>query len=321
MSSGYLGRRLLQVLPVVAGILLVGFLLVHLAPGDPVVALAGQSGDAAYYAFMREKFGLDRPLLEQLLVYVNNVARGDLGVSYVQGQPVVELITERLGATLLLGLAALLISTPVGIGLGVLAASRPGGIRDAAVTTAAVGMFAAPVFLLAQVALLTLALGAGLFPVQGMTSPGGAPPGLAGIADVAWHLALPALVLAAQEIAVVARLTRVGLLDELDSDHVRTARAKGLSERLVIGRHALRRAMLPVVTVIGSRVGYLLSGAIVVEVVFGWPGLGRLLLRSAQERDTPVLLGIFLVVAFSVVLVNLITDLCYVRLDPRIAYR
>lgn len=321
MTLRYLGRRLLQVVPVVAGIVLIGFMLLHVAPGDPVVALAGESGDAEYYAFMREKFGLDRPLPEQLVTYVGNLLKGDLGVSYLQGRPVVDLIGERVGGTLLLGAAALLISTPAGIALGVLAASRPGGVRDVAVTTGTVGLFAAPVFWVAQLALLVLALGAGLFPVQGMTSPGGAPPGFAGVLDVSRHLALPALVLASQEIAVVARLTRVGMLEELAGDHIRTARAKGLGEFVVMTRHALRRAMLPVLTVIGSRVGHLLSGAIVVEVVFGWPGLGRLLLTAMQTRDYPILLGIFLLIAFSVVLINLLTDLAYVRLDPRIAYR
>jgi len=317
----YVGRRLLQVLPTVAGILLIGFLLLHLAPGDPVLALAGEHGDAAYYAFMREKFGLDRSLPQQLATYVGNVLRGDLGVSYIQGRPVVDVIAERLGATLLLTASALVLSSAAGILLGLLAASRSGGPRDVTVSAGALGLYAAPVFWIAQLALLTLSLRIGLFPVQGMTRPGGAPAGLAGVLDVARHLTLPVLVLASQEIAAVTRLTRIGLIEELASDHIRTARAKGLAERFVVGTHALRRALLPVVTVIGGRVGHLLSGAVVVEVVFGWPGLGRLLLSAMQTRDSPVLLGIFLLVAFSVVIANLLTDLAYGWLDPRIAYR
>lgn len=317
----YLGRRLFQVLPTVAGILLIGFLLVHLAPGDPVVALAGDSGDEAYYAFMRQKFGLDRPLLEQLVTYAGNLLRGDLGVSYIHGRPAFEVILERLPATLLLTSTALVASSLAGVVLGAYAASRAGGLRDLSINAAALGLYAAPVFWLAQLALLVLALRLGLFPVQGMTSPGADVSGLGSLLDLARHLALPALVLAAQEVAVVARLTRTGVFEELRRDYVRTARAKGLPERRVLRKHALPRALLPVLTVIGGRVGHLVSGAIIVEVVFGWPGLGRLLLAAVQTRDTPILLGIFLLVAMSVVLTNLLTDLAYGWLDPRIRYR
>ncbi len=316
----YVGWRLIQVVPAVAGIVVVGFLLIHLAPGDPVLALAGEHGDAAYYAFMREKFGLDRPLPEQLLTYAGRVLGGDLGTSYVQGRPAAAIIAERLPATLLLTFTALVVSSLGGVALGVYAASRPHGLRDAAVTTGTLGLYAAPVFWLGQLSLLTLALRTGLFPVQGMTS-ASAPAGAAGLLDVARHLTLPALVLASQELAAVARLTRAGLLDELVTDHVRTARAKGLPERNVVVKHGLRRALLPVVTVVGGRVGQLIAGTVVVEVVFGWPGVGRLLLSALQSRDFPIILGIFLLVAFSVVLANLLTDLAYGWLDPRIRYR
>ncbi|MGH9184094.1 MAG: ABC transporter permease [Acidimicrobiales bacterium] len=321
MTLGYLGWRLLQVVPTAAAILLAGFLLIHLAPGDPVLALAGQSGDAAYYEFMRERFGLDEPLPEQLVTYVARVATADLGVSFTQGRPVAQIIGERIPATLLLSVTALVISTVGGVALGLFVAARPHGLRDAAVTSATLGLYAAPVFWVGQVAILVLALGLGWFPVQGMTSPGGEATGLAAAADVAHHLVLPVLVLASQEIAAVSRLTRVGLIDEMGRDHVRTAWAKGLSAPRVMVKHALRRALLPVVTVIGGRVGHLLSGAIVTEVVFGWPGLGRVLLGALQARDTPVVLGIFLVVAFAVVMANLVTDLAYRWLDPRIRYR
>lgn len=321
MTGRYVGRRLLQVLPTVAGIVLVGFLLIHLAPGGPIIALAGDSGDDEYYAFMTAKFGLDRPLPEQLATYAGNVLRGDLGVSYIQGRPAIDVIAERLPATLLLAGTALVGSSVAGVALGAWAAARAHSIRDLAVTSAALVLYAAPVFWLGQLALLTLALRTGLFPVQGMTTAGGPETGLAWALDVARHLALPALVLASQEVAAVARLTRAGVLEELAADHVRTALAKGLSDRRVLVRHALRRALLPVVTVIGSRPGHLLAGTIVVEVVFGWPGLSRLLLTSVQTRDTPILLGIFLLVAATVVLANLVTDLVYGWLDPRIRYR
>ena len=321
MTSGYVGRRLLQVVPTALAILLIGFLLIHLAPGDPVVALAGESGDAEYYAFIRDKFGLDEPLPEQLLTYAGHVARADLGISYLQGRPVRDIIAERIPATLLLSLTALVLSSVVGVALGAVVAARPHGLRDASVTTATLALYAAPVFWVGQLAILVLSGAAGWFPVQGMTTAGGHRSGVAAALDVAHHLVLPALVLAFQEVAAVYRLTRVGLIKELESDHVRTASSKGLSRGRVLVSHALRRPLLPVLTVIGGRAGHLLSGAIVTEIVFGWPGLGRLLLSSLQARDTPVVLGIFLVVAFLVVLANLGTDLTYRWLDPRVRYQ
>jgi peptide/nickel transport system permease protein len=320
VTRRYVLRRLAQVVPTAAAILLVGFLLVHLAPGDPVLALAGQSGDAEYYAFVRSKFGLDEPLPTQLAVYAGNVARGDLGMSYVQGRPVADVITERLPATLLLTGTAMVVSTVVGIVVGVVAATRRGRWPDVAVSVTALAMYAAPVFLLGQLAILLLGLRAGWFPVQGMRDARTASTGGAQVLDVAHHLVLPALVLASQEIAAVARLCRVGLVDELDRDHVRTARAKGVAERVVVTKHALRRALLPVVTVLGGRVGHLVSGAVVVEVVFGWPGIGRLLVTAMQTRDAPIVLGVFLLVAVAVVLANLVTDLVYAWLDPRVRY-
>jgi len=320
VSLRYVRRRVLQVLPVVAGILLIGFALIELAPGDPVLALAGESGDEAYYAFVRERFGLDRPLPERFLIYAGNIVRGDLGVSYVQGRPVIDVIADRLPPTMLLTGAALLISTIVGISLGVYAATRRQRLPDIAIQVTTLAADAAPVFWVGQLAILAFALNLGLFPVQGMAD-ARTPQGiLAGILDLAHHLALPAMVLAVGEIAVVARMTRVGLIDELTQDYVRTARAKGLSERTVVLRHALRRALIPVTTVIGGRVGHLISGAVIVETIFGWPGLGRLLVIAMQTRDMPIVMGIFLLVSLSVVIANLITDLIYGQLDPRIAY-
>ncbi len=321
MTLRYVGWRLFQVVPTAAAILLIGFLLIHAAPGDPVLALAGQNGDAEYYAFVRDKFGLDEPLPEQLATYVGQVIQADLGTSYLQGRPVAEIIVERIPATLLLSVTALVLSSLGGVALGAFAATRPHGLRDLAASGATLAVYAAPVFWLGQLAILVLAAGLGWFPVQGMTSPRSDTTGMAAFLEVAHHLALPALVLASQEVAAVFRLTRVGLLGELASDHVRTARAKGLAERAVLVRHALRRPLVPVVTVIGGRAGHLLSGAIVTEIVFGWPGLGRLLLSSLQSRDTPVVLGIFLVVALFVVMANVATDLAYRWLDPRVQYR
>ena len=321
MTPRYVAWRLVQVLPTCAGIVLIGFLLVHLAPGDPVLALAGQSGDAEYYDFMRAKFGLDKPLGTQLLTYSANVVRGDFGVSYVHGRSVVGVLGDRLPATLLLTGSALAISSVGGVALALLAASRPGRARDTGVNLAALALYAAPVFFVAQLAVLAFALHLGWFPVQGMTTARQSFTGWAHVGDVAHHLVLPALVLASQEVAAVSRLARAGLLEELATDHVRTARAKGVTERTVLVRHALRRALLPVITVIGSRVGYLVSGAVVVEAVFGWPGVGQLALAAIQNRDIPIVLGTFSLIAFAVVVANLLTDLSYAWLDPRIRYR
>jgi peptide/nickel transport system permease protein len=319
VSPRYLAWRLAQMVPVVAGILLIAFVVIHAAPGDPVLALAGEHGDAAYYAFIRAKFGLDRPLPEQFLAYAGHVLRGDLGTSFVHGRPVVDVVIERLPATLLLMVTALTLSSVTGVLLGVLAARWAGRPADLAVRTTALLGYATPSFWLAQIAALTLAAGTGLFPIQGITDARQAWTGWRHVVDVLHHLVLPALVLAANELALTTRLVRVGLLEAMETDYVRTAQAKGLPEAAVV-RHALRNVLLPVVTVMGSRVGMLFMGAVLVETVFAWPGLGRLLLSSIQTRDAPVLLGLFLLVSLAVILANLLTDLAYAWLDPRIRY-
>jgi peptide/nickel transport system permease protein len=321
MGWRYVVRRLLQVIPAVAAILVITFGVIHLAPGDPVVAVASGNGDQAYFDFMREKFGLNRPLIQQFGTYVANVFQGDLGVSFGQGREVSELIADRVPATLLLLGSALVLSSVGGILVGLIAARRPFGVLDLGISTAALIGYALPVFWLAQLALLTIAFETGWFPIQGMTDARAGYTGWTAFWDVAHHLVLPAFVLAASEVALVARVTRTGLIQQVNQDYVRTAKAKGLSPGTSLLRHALPNAFLPVVTVIGSRIGTLVSGAVLVETVFGWPGLGRLLLDAANNRDHPILLGLVLLVAFSVVLTNLITDLVYARIDPRIRYR
>jgi peptide/nickel transport system permease protein len=321
MSWRYLVRRLLQVVPAVGAILVVTFAVIHLAPGDPVVAVASGNGDQAYFDFMRHKFELDKPLPQQFETYVGNVLRGDLGVSFSQGERVAVLIRQRMVPTLLLMGTALALSSLGGLLLGLIAARRPLGLLDLGVSTAALIGYAVPVFWLAQLALLTIAFRTGLFPIQGMTDARADYRGLAHILDVGRHLVLPALALAVSEVALVARVARTGLIQQQGADYVRTAKSKGMSPAGSLLQHALPNALLPVVTVIGGRVGSLFSGAVLVETVFGWPGLGRLLLSATQTRDHPVMLGLVLVVAFSVVLVNLLTDLVYAWIDPRIRYR
>ncbi len=321
MSFQYLLRRLFQVFPAVAAILVITFLIIQVAPGDPVDAVASGNGDDAYYAFMREKFGLDQPMWAQFRAYAGNVLTLDLGVSFAQGQRVSTLIWDRLPSTLLLMGSALVISSIAGIAFGLIAAKRPYGFLDMGISTAAMLGYALPVFWLAQLALLGLAFEAGWFPIQGMTDARANHTGWAHYRDVAYHLVLPCLVLAVSEVALVARVARTGLIQQNGADYVRTAKSKGLSPNRSLLRHALPNALLPVVTVIGGRIGSLFSGAVLVETVFGWPGMGALLLQASLNRDHPVLLGLVLVVAFSVVFANLLTDLVYAWIDPRIRFR
>ncbi len=317
----YVLRRLIQGTVTVFGILVITFTLVHLAPGDPIEVLASGNGDEAYYNFMRAKFGLDKPLLSQFIIYVSNLLGGDFGTSYITGQSVTDIIQARLSSTLLLAVSSIVVSTLIGVSLGMVAAWRVDGLLDKTVVRFSVVAVAAPSFWIAQVLLVLFALRLGIFPTDGKNSPGFDGAGLSRFADTVWHLILPMSVLAIQESSVIANLTRVGIVDQLGEDHVRLARAKGLSDFQVVRRHALRRSLLPVVTVLGGRIGQIFSGAVVVELIFGWPGLGQLLLSSSQSRDTPVLLGILVLVAVVVVVFNLFTDIAYMIIDPRVRLR
>ncbi len=320
MSRGarYAARRLGFAIPTAAAVVALSFALIHLAPGDPVVALAGDGGDAAYYAETRARFGLDQPILAQFFSYVGRLIRGDLGTSYLQGRDVRSLIAERIPATLLLTGSALALSTLVGVATAAYAASRRNRVGDVIVNVLCMLVIATPTFWVGQMAIIWLALRLGWFPVQGMTDARVVNTGFAAFADVAHHLVLPVTILAAQEIGSVARLLRSGLIDELESAHIVMARSKGLSNRSILIRHALKRPLLPVLAVIGGRLGQLLSGTVIVEIMFGWPGVGRLLLSAMQNRDIPVVLGVFLMTSLTVVVANLVIDLISLRVDPRI---
>lgn len=321
MNGRYVIRRLLQVVPAVTGILVLTFALAHLAPHDPARDFAGEGADQAQIDAARVYLGLDRPVPEQLAIYVGRVVRGDLGTSFTQRQPVLGVIGDRLGPTLLLTGTALVVSTIAGMGLGILSSRRPRGVFDAAVTTTTLLAYSLPGFWVAQMAVLTLAVKLGIFPSGSMTDTRAGFTGLDATVDVARHLILPALVLALSEVALLVRITRAGLLREVGQGYVLTARAKGAAPDRILSRHALPNALLPVVTIIGGRIGFLVSGAVLVESVFGWPGLGRLLVDAAQSGDQPVLLGMVLLVSFSVILANLLTDLAYAWIDPRIRAR
>jgi peptide/nickel transport system permease protein len=316
----YIASRLLQAIPLVLGILVLTFVLIHLAPGDPIYALAGNSGSAAYYAEMRAKFGLDRSLPEQLGIYLLNALHGDFGYSYTYSQAVFAVIADRIPATLLLMLPALALSTGLGILLGMQAAARPNGASDHAILAGTLLGAAIPGFWLGQVLVIVFAAGLGLFPVQGMTTARGTATGLPALLDLLRHLVLPVITLAMLQLAIVTRLARAGLREALAEDYARASRAKGLSGLQVLVRHALPNALLPVVTVIGIQAGTILGGAIVIETIFAWPGMGRLYLESLARLDYSVLMAILTVSATLVILSNLVADVVYASLDPRIRY-
>ena len=268
---------------------------------------------------LRRQYGLDEPLFKQLTVYLGKVLSGDLGHSYFFNLPVSELILERVPATLLLVLSAVLAAFGIGTTLGVLASRRPNGLLSQAITVISLVGFAAPVFWTGIMLIILLASVFPLFPIAGMRAVDAGPSGgLADLLDVLHHLVLPTLTLALVYVAQYSRLARASMLDVLGSDYIRTARAKGLAERVVLYKHALRNAVLPVVTMLGLQFGNLLAGAVLVETVFNWPGLGRLAFESVLRRDYPTILGVLLFSSIIVIVMNQLTDLAYRLIDPRI---
>ncbi|RRR65687.1 MAG: ABC transporter permease [Candidatus Viridilinea halotolerans] len=257
----YIARRLLQSIPLILGILIFSFVLIQLAPGDPIMLLAGEGGDADYYATMRAYYGLDRPLPEQLLRYVGAILRGDFGYSFNYRQPVFDVILGRLPATLLLMGSALIFALTVGVGLGIISALRPRSLLDRSISVMTLTFTALPVFWLGQLLLMLFAARLRLFPVHGMVSVRADYTGLRHLLDLLHHLVLPTIALGLLQLALLTRLTRTSLREQLAEDYVRSARAKGLQERIVVLRHAMRNAMLPVITIIGSHVGTLITGA------------------------------------------------------------
>ncbi len=327
MTSGgtplwrYAVGRLLQAVPLLIGVIVVNFLLISLAPGDPVTTLLGEyPAPPEYVAKLRSELGLDRPAPVRLALYAWNVARGELGYSFAYRMPVSTLVAGRLGNTFLLMATALSLAALLGVGLGVAAARRRGSGLDGAATGISLAGFSIPDFWLAQLLVLLFAVFLGWLPAQGIRSVREEHTGLAAVLDVTRHLILPASALSFRYMALIARLTRASMLEAMSQDFILAARARGLPERLVLLQHGLRNAALPVVTVIGYNFAFVLAGSALVETVFGWPGVGRLLYDAILQRDTPVLLGVLLTVSATVVVVNLLTDLLYAVLDPRVRY-
>ena len=310
----YALKRLVLAVPVLFGISLVVFLVISLIPGDPATAILGAYATPENVAALERDLGLDQPLPVQYVTWLAGVLEGDLGRSYSLNRPVADEVVERFVPTLILAGAALFLCTVMGLLAGVVAAVRQYGWADKVITLAVLIGISTPSFFLGMLLILWFAVGLGWFPTGGMYSMFGG----GGLVDLLHHLALPAFALAVVATGVVARLTRSNMLEVLRQDYVRTARAKGLREPRVIGRHAFLNALVNIVPIIGIQAGFVLGGAVYIESVFQWPGIGRMLVQAISQRDILLVQGGVLVVAASFVLINLVTDLLQVALDPRL---
>jgi ABC-type dipeptide/oligopeptide/nickel transport system permease component len=303
----YILRRLLLTIPVVIGVSIIVFGIIRLLPGDPARALAGVQATPEYIEQVRERYGLDEPIYVQYGKFVAGAVTGDLGRSVFSNRPVTTEISERFPRTLLLASVALIIATTIGVSAGIISATRRNSLFDNTSMFVALVGVAAPVFWMALMLQLLFSVQLRILPATGMGS---------------WrHLVLPSITLGMASAALMARITRSSMLDVLKQDFITTARAKGLGERIVVYRHALKNALIPVVTVLGLQFGILLGGAVLTETVFAWPGVGRLLVDAILRRDYPVVQGTVMLLAFLFVIINLVVDVIYAFLDPRIHYQ
>jgi peptide/nickel transport system permease protein len=311
---GYALRRLALTVPVLLGITVIVFLVISLIPGDPATAILGAFATPENVERINRELGLDQPLPVQYVTWLTGVLEGDLGRSYSLNRPVLDEVLERFGPTLVLAAAALFLCTVFGLLAGVVSAVRQYGWTDKLITLAVLVGISTPSFFLGIMLILWFSVGLGWFPTGGMYALFGD----GGLLDLLWHLTLPAFALAVVATGVVARLTRSNMLEVLRQDYVRTARAKGLREGRVIVRHAFMNALVNIVPIIGIQAGFVLGGAVYIETVFQWPGIGRMLVTAISTRDILLVQGGVLVVAASFVLINLVTDLLQVTLDPRL---
>lgn len=317
MNYSYLVKRGIQIIPVVFGILIISFLMIHLAPGDAVFMFIGESGaDPEFEAAIRTRLGLDKTLFEQFILYIKGIFSGDLGRSFVLNEDVSKIIFDRAIPTIILMLSSISFGAIFGILIGVYAASKPYSMRDNISMVIALFLYSLPNFWLGQMLIIVFSVNWGLLPVSGMESM------ILGdksfLFDRFTHLVLPTITLGSTLAAFVMRFVRSSMIDVLGQDYILTAKSKGLSERKIFFKHALKNALLPVITYIGLRLGYMLSGAVVIESVFGWPGLGLLMLDALFERDYPLIMGLFIVISLSVTIITFIVDILYTYLDPRI---
>lgn len=318
----YTSRRLLQAVPLVLGIITVTFFLLHLAPGDPAQALANPNIPPEVFEQMRTSWGLDRPLLEQYVQWIGAAVRGDFGFSYFHRTPVEQVIGNTLPNTLLLGIVSLAVTFVIGCLIGAVQAVRQYGWLDHLLSVVALALYAMPGFWLALMMIIAVSLWwpDGPIAVSGMSSIYGEASVLERIADLARHLVLPVIALGLAAAAGVSRFMRAEMLEVLHQDYIRTARAKGLGERTVIYRHALRNALMPVISLLGLYLPVLIGGAVVIEVVFSWPGMGNELYQAVLRRDYPVVLAGTFLFGLLVVVGNLLADVLYGIADPRIRH-
>ena len=311
----YVLFRVLATIPVMGVVALFAFVLLRVAPGDPAAVIAGDYATAEDVARIRERLGLADPLLLQFFRWLGDLLQGDLGTSIFSSLPVSVLIGQRLEPTLLLTLTTILFSVAVAVPLGTIAAYRSGSIIDRLVMLFSVGGFSIPVFVLGYILIYTFSMSFKILPVQGYKSP---------FTDGVWpflvHITLPTVTLSVIFIALISRMTRASVMEVLEEDYIRTARAKGQSEHRILIRHALRNAAVPIVTVIGIGIALLIGGVVVTESVYNIPGLGRLVLDAVLARDYPIIQGLMLFFSFVYIIINLVIDLCYTFLDPRIRY-
>lgn len=317
----YVARRVLQLIPMVLVVIVLNFVLMQLAPGDVAYIMAGEEPNPEYLAMIREKYGLDRPLHEQLFKYLANVLQGDLGRSYRYRQPVLEVIGRHIGPTLLLMLTSLLVAFSVGTIIGTLIAPKAGSPVDVTVSSLGVVSYSIPVFWLGLMLILVFAVRLKWLPFGGMRSVLGPKEGLPMLLDVLRHLALPALTLSAVWLGQYIRLARSSVMQVLNEDFITSVRAVGFSSGTILTRHALRNAFLPIISVFGLQVGLALGGAVLTETVFSWPGLGRMVYEAILARDIPLMMGTYIVLSVCVAAASLITDLVYASLDPRVEYQ
>jgi len=313
-------KRLLHAAGLLLAVVVLNFTLIHLAPGDLADTIAGEMGGANEELMrdLRESYGLDQPVYKQLGLYLVRIVQGDLGYSYYYNSPVVDLIFSHLGPTLLLVVSSLFLAIFFGTWFGVIASQQPNGLFSHFITILSLVGYAAPVFWTGMMLLILFAANFQIFPVSGMINPAVEMGTFSRMLDVLHHLVLPVVTLSIIYLASYSRLSRASMMDVLNSDYIRTARAKGLNRFKVVYKHALRNAVLPVITIAGLQFSHLFSGAVLVESVYSWPGLGTLAFESILRRDTPTIMGILFFSAFVVILFNLLTDLSYRIIDPRI---
>jgi peptide/nickel transport system permease protein len=317
----YLLRRILAAIPILFGLLTVTFFIIHLAPGDPAALYLQGDVDPRYAEHLRASLGLSDPLPVQYVKWVQGVLRGELGFSFSRHTPVTEILAGTIPNTLLLTAVALLLNFAVGIGLGIVTALKRGSAFDHAVNLTSLFVYSMPEFWLGLMLILGVSLGLGWLPASGMHAPlADMLPWFDYTVDTMEHMVLPVIVLGVASAAATGRYMRGSLLEVVHRDYIRTARAKGLSETLVIGKHALRNALIPIVTLLGLSLPFLLGGAVIVETVFSWPGMGKLTIDAIFARDYPLIIGTTLVSGTMVITGNLLADVLYAIVDPRIRY-